>query len=147
DMTVAENVRLGLRFRGRTGDAARVGRWLERLTIAPLRDQRARTLSGGQAQRVALARALVLEPEVLLLDEPFSGLDAPSRAELLPDVGAILRQDRVTTILVTHDRGEAQALVATVTARSGADLGLTEGTPVTAAFKASAAHMIGPVSG
>jgi len=111
DMTVAQNVALGLKFRG-VGDAngERVRRWLERLGIAPLRDQRARTLSGGQAQRVALARALVLEPEVLLLDEPFAGLDAPTRAELLPDLGAILRQDRVTTMLVTHDRGEAQAL-------------------------------------
>jgi len=111
DMTVAQNIALGLKFRG-VGDArdARVGRWLERLGIAPLRDRRARTLSGGQAQRVALARALVLEPEVLLLDEPFAGLDAPPRAELLPDLGAILRQDRMTTMLVTHDRGEAQAL-------------------------------------
>ena len=112
DMTVAENVALGLRFRGLGDDAngARVERWLERLNIAPLGDQRARKLSGGQAQRVALARALVLEPELLLLDEPFSGLDAPARAALLPDLGVILRQDRVTTILVTHDRGEAQAL-------------------------------------
>ena len=112
DMTVAENVALGLRFRGLGDNAngARVERWLERLNIAPLGDQRARKLSGGQAQRVALARALVLEPEVLLLDEPFSGLDAPARAALLPDLGVILRQDRVTTILVTHDRGEAQAL-------------------------------------
>jgi tungstate transport system ATP-binding protein len=112
DMSVAENVALGLRFRGLGADehAARVGRWLERLNIAPLRAQRARTLSGGQAQRVALARALALEPEVLLLDEPFAALDAPSRAALLPDVAAILRHDRVTTLLVTHDRGEAQAL-------------------------------------
>jgi len=112
DMTVAENVALGLRFRGLGGDAngSRVERWLERLNIGPLGDQRARRLSGGQAQRVALARALVLEPEVLLLDEPFSALDAPARAALLPDLGVILRQDRVTTILVTHDRGEAQAL-------------------------------------
>jgi tungstate transport system ATP-binding protein len=111
DMTVAQNIALGLKFRG-IGDAggARVGRWLERLGIASLGDQRARTLSGGQAQRVALARALVLEPEVLLLDEPFAGLDAPTRAELLPDLGAILRHDHVTTMLVTHDRGEAQAL-------------------------------------
>ncbi len=110
-MTVAQNVALGLRFRGAADESgARVGRWLERLGIAALGDQRARTLSGGQAQRVALARALVLEPEVLLLDEPFAGLDAPSRAELLPDLGAILRHDRVTTMLVTHDRGEAQAL-------------------------------------
>ena len=112
DMTVAENVALGLRFRGLGADAqeTRVSRWLERLNIAPLRDQRARTLSGGQAQRVALARALVLEPEVLLLDEPFAGLDEPSRDALLPDVAAILRHDRITTFLVTHDRGEAQAL-------------------------------------
>jgi tungstate transport system ATP-binding protein len=111
DLTVSQNVALGLKFRG-VADArgARVVRWLERLGIAALGAQRARTLSGGQAQRVALARALVLEPEVLLLDEPFAGLDAPSRAELLPDLGAILREDRVTTVLVTHDRGEAQAL-------------------------------------
>jgi tungstate transport system ATP-binding protein len=111
DMTVAQNVALGLKFRGVADErGTRVGHWLERLGIAALGDQRARTLSGGQAQRVALARALVLEPEVLLLDEPFGGLDAPSRAELLPDLGAILRHDRVTTVLVTHDRGEAQAL-------------------------------------
>ena len=110
DMTVAENVALGLRFRGLHDGADRVARWLERLAIAPLRDRRARTLSGGQAQRVALARALVLEPEVLLLDEPFAALDEPSRAALLPDLRAILRRDRVTTLLVTHDRGEAQAL-------------------------------------
>jgi tungstate transport system ATP-binding protein len=110
DMTVAENVALGLRFRGLRGEHGRVERWLERLDIAPLRDQRGRTLSGGQAQRVALARALVLEPEILLLDEPFAGLDEPSRAALLPDLAAILQRDRVTTLLVTHDRGEAQAL-------------------------------------
>jgi tungstate transport system ATP-binding protein len=111
DMTVAQNVALGLKFRGVTDEhGARVARWLERLGIAPLGDQRARTLSGGQAQRVALARALVLEPEALLLDEPFSGFDAPSRAELLPELASLLREDRVTTVLVTHDRGEAQAL-------------------------------------
>ncbi|OLB48575.1 MAG: hypothetical protein AUH99_13335 [Candidatus Rokubacteria bacterium 13_2_20CM_2_70_11] len=112
DMTVAENVALGLAFRGVGPDlrAARVGRWLERLGIARLRDRRARTLSGGEAQRVALARALVVEPELLLLDEPFAGLDEPSRSALLPDLAAILRGDRVTTILVSHDRAEAQAL-------------------------------------
>jgi len=112
DMTVAENVGLGLAFRGVGADPseARVSRWLERLNIAPLRDRRARTLSGGEAQRVALARALVVEPDLLLLDEPFAGLDAPSREALLPDLAAILRGDRLTTILVSHDRAEAQAL-------------------------------------
>jgi tungstate transport system ATP-binding protein len=112
DMTVADNVALGLGFRGvpPTEAAARVDRWLERLGIAQLRERSARWLSGGEAQRVALARALVVEPEVLLLDEPFSNLDAPTRAALVPEVGAILRADRVTTVLVTHDRNEALAL-------------------------------------
>jgi molybdopterin-binding protein len=112
DTTVAENVAMGLAFRGvSAADAApRVARWLERLGVGALGPRQARTLSGGEAQRVALARALVVEPELLLLDEPFSALDQPSREALIEDLGAILRADRVTTVLVTHDRGEALAL-------------------------------------
>jgi molybdopterin-binding protein len=112
DATVADNVALGLRFRGvtRAAGRARVARWLERLGVGDLAPRAARTLSGGEAQRIALARALVLEPEVLLLDEPFAGLDAPARAALMADLGAILRADRTTTVLVTHERGEALAL-------------------------------------
>ena len=112
DTTVAANVALGLRFRGLSGveRARRVGRWLERFGLGALGPRAARTLSGGEAQRVALARALVLEPEVLLLDEPFASLDQPSRTALIADLGTVLRQDRVTTVLVTHHRGEAQAL-------------------------------------
>ena len=110
--SVADNVALGLSFRNvtRSEIAARVDRWLSRLGIAHLRDRSARTLSGGEAQRVALARALVLDPVVLLLDEPFGALDAPARAALIPELGAILKTDGVTTVLVTHDRAEAQAL-------------------------------------
>jgi len=112
DASVADNVGVGLRFRGvRSAEAGpRVARWLARFGVGDLGRRRARTLSGGEAQRVALARALVLEPEVLLLDEPFSGVDAPTRAALLTDVGGILRADRTTTVLVTHERGEALAL-------------------------------------
>ncbi len=112
DTSVTDNVALGLRFRGVPAPmrAARVGRWLERLGVAHLAGRRARTLSGGEAQRIALARALVLEPEVLLLDEPFARLDAPARAGLLNDLSSILRGERMTTVLVTHERGEALAL-------------------------------------
>jgi tungstate transport system ATP-binding protein len=112
DASVAENAALGLRFRGvpAAEAAPRARRWLERLGVAPLASRRARTLSGGEARRVSLARALVLEPEVLLLDEPFSALDTPTRAAMLADLGAILRADGVTTVIVTHERGEAQAL-------------------------------------
>jgi tungstate transport system ATP-binding protein len=112
NMTVEDNVAMGLRFRGvpRHDARARVTRWLSRLAIEHLAGRRSRTLSGGEAQRVSLARALVLEPDVLMLDEPFSALDAPTRAALVPELRAILRAEGVTTILVTHDRGEAQAL-------------------------------------
>jgi len=112
DATVRDNVAMGLAFRRtpRAETARRVGAWLERFGIAPLAGRPARTLSGGEAQRTALARALVLEPEVLLLDEPFSALDQPTREALIADLGPILRQEHAACVLVTHDRGEALAL-------------------------------------
>jgi ABC-type Fe3+/spermidine/putrescine transport system ATPase subunit len=112
DATAFENVALGLRFRGAPPAeiAPRVHGWMHRLGIAHLAGRRARTLSGGEAQRTALARALVLEPAVLLLDEPFSALDQPTREALIPELGRILRRDRITAVLVTHDRAEALTL-------------------------------------
>ncbi len=112
DTTVQDNVALGLRFRRVSSEriAAATSRWLERFGIGHLARRQARTLSGGEAQRAALARALVVEPELLLLDEPFSALDQPTREALLDDFGRILGEERTTTVLVTHDRAEALAL-------------------------------------
>jgi tungstate transport system ATP-binding protein len=109
DTTVVENVATGLKLRGvpRAEITRRVEAWLERLGIAHLARRQARTLSGGEAQRTSLARALVLEPELLLLDEPFAALDAPTREVLTDDLVPLLRETRTTTVLVTHDRDEA----------------------------------------
>jgi tungstate transport system ATP-binding protein len=107
--SVYENAALGLKLRGldRRSIEQRVLRWLERLGIADLARRPARTLSGGEAQRTSLARALALDPELLLLDEPFSALDHPTREELLLDLQTILQETGVATVFVTHDRNEA----------------------------------------
>ncbi len=112
DMTVMENVASGLRFRGvgKKEAAQKAVVWLKKLGISHLERRRVRTLSGGEAQRTSLARALVLEPDLLLLDEPFSALDAPTRARLIEDFHYLLKQNAVTTLLVTHDLNEALQL-------------------------------------
>lgn len=112
DTTVFENVATGLRFRHlpRIEVEERVDLWLERLGISHLRDNSAKRISGGEAQRVSLARALVLNPEVLMLDEPFSALDAPTRMRLSEDFQAIINETQITTIFVTHDLNEALLL-------------------------------------
>ena len=116
DLSVEQNVALGLRFRGvrHVHAAAMTRRWLELLGIAPLAKRKAAQLSGGEAQRVSLARALVLDPELLLLDEPFAALDAPTRERLLEDLLSLLAQDHRTTVLVTHDLQEAARLAGRV---------------------------------
>lgn len=107
DLTVFENVALGLRFRREKEIKEKVERWLENLGIFHLRSRRALTLSGGEAQKVALARAFVLEPKVLLLDEPFANLDLPAQLELRAKLKKIIHANRVETIWVTHNKAEA----------------------------------------
>ena len=99
--TVFRNVALGLTLRGIRKRDESVREWLERFGIAHLCDRQARTLSGGEAQRASLARAFVLDPEVLLLDEPFSALDPPTRDALLADLKSILAETRTTTVFAT----------------------------------------------
>jgi len=110
--TVWDNVTLGLRLRNVKGDdiKARTQKWLERFGIASLAQRQAKTLSGGEAKRASLARAFVLQPDVLFLDEPFNGLDSPTRQALMEDFESVLRETNVTTVMVTHDRNEALVL-------------------------------------
>jgi tungstate transport system ATP-binding protein len=107
--SVYENAALGLKIRGFSAGEIkkRLGPWLERFGLAPLASRPSQTLSGGEAQRTSLARAFALNPNLLLLDEPFAALDAAAREALLLDLRAILSETGVTTVLVTHDRHEA----------------------------------------
>ena len=111
-LTAAENVAFGLRAQGVAGReiARRAAATLERLGIAALARRKANELSGGQQQRVALARALVLDPRVLLLDEPLSALDAQTRRTIRGELRRLLAELPCTTLYVTHSTAEALAL-------------------------------------
>lgn len=107
-MTVFQNVELGLRFDGRRTQARhRVPQVLELVDLADYADRNVQDLSGGQQQRVALARSLAPEPDILLLDEPFSALDAFTRRSLQVEVRRIAKSLGLTLVLVTHDVDEA----------------------------------------
>jgi tungstate transport system ATP-binding protein len=110
--SVFANVAAGLRFRGVSSadSGARVMDWLGRLGVGHLSRRPAREISSGEAQRVSLARALVLEPDLLLLDEPFASVDAATRATLLDDFERLLRETHVACVIVTHDLDEAVRL-------------------------------------
>ncbi len=107
-LTVAKNIGFGLGRRARAN--GRVGELLDLVGMPGLGGRYPHELSGGQQQRVALARALAPAPGVVLLDEPFSALDASMRAALRADVMRILREAAITTILVTHDQEEALSI-------------------------------------
>lgn len=111
-LSVAENIAFGLRIQGasRATIHAEVRRMLELVELPGIERRRPAQLSGGEQQRVALARALVTRPRVLLLDEPFSSLDPSVRQTLQAAVRRIQRELGITTLLVTHDRGEALAM-------------------------------------
>jgi putative spermidine/putrescine transport system ATP-binding protein len=111
-LTVLDNVGFGLKLRGKA-KAQRMSRALELLELVGLtahRDKYASELSGGQQQRVALVRALAIEPQVLLLDEPLSALDAKVRAQLRDEIRRVQTEVGTTTLFVTHDQEEALAV-------------------------------------
>jgi iron(III) transport system ATP-binding protein len=113
-LTVEKNVAFGLREFGRKQRRERVDELLRLVDLAGEREKYPHQLSGGQQQRVALIRAMAPRPEVLLLDEPFSGLDVDLREQLAREVRQILKRDGVTAILVTHDQHEAFAMADTI---------------------------------
>src|SRR5439155_10233329 len=111
-MSVFENVAYGLAIR-RVSEAESQRRVLDSLALVqmtPYKDRTPNQLSGGQQQRVALARALVIKPDVLLLDEPLSNLDAKLRLEMREEIKRIHHETGITTLYVTHDQQESLSL-------------------------------------
>ena len=108
-LTVAENIAFGLRMTGTPNreTSIRVQELLEVVGLDNFADRDTHSLSGGEARRIALARSLAPSPKVLLLDEPFTGLDDATRISLMHQIKTILHASHMTSILVTHDQSEA----------------------------------------
>lgn len=123
-LSVIDNVAFGLRNEsvGKSARLARAQTWLDRLGIGNLAHRSPSTLSGGQAQRVALARALVLEPEILLLDEPLSALDANMVVRMQTELAQLQRELAITFFYVTHNQSEAFAMADTVVIMNGGNI-------------------------
>jgi spermidine/putrescine transport system ATP-binding protein len=109
-LSVEENVAFGLRRKGVTGVKERVGQALEQVRLQGKNSRTPGQLSGGERQRVALARALVMEPDVLLLDEPLSALDPQLRKQVRAELKDLQRRVGVTFLFITHDQEEALSL-------------------------------------
>ena len=111
-LTIGDNVAFGLKIRkvGKAERDARVAKALEKVHLAGYENRKVHEISGGQQQRVALARALVIEPTILLLDEPLSNLDAKLRDDTRSEIKRLQRELKITTIYVTHDQAEAMAV-------------------------------------
>ena len=111
-MSVADNIAYGLKIRrmDRSEIEKRVKRAADMLELGPLLDRKPKQLSGGQRQRVAMGRAIVREPQVFLMDEPLSNLDAKLRVQMRAEIAQVQRDLDVTTIYVTHDQTEAMTM-------------------------------------
>jgi iron(III) transport system ATP-binding protein len=111
-MTVRENLLFGLRSRklSMADSEGRIKDLLKRVNLEPREDAKPHELSGGEQQRVALARALVLQPSILLMDEPLSSLDEDLKQQIIKDVLKLQNDVAFTLIYVTHDRSEAEAI-------------------------------------
>ncbi len=108
-LNVTDNIQFGLFERPRKEAKERSEQLLTMIGLKGMGHRYPHELSGGQQQRVALARALAPKPDLLLLDEPFSGLDAALRDELIPEIADLLKQEQITTLMVSHDQAEAFA--------------------------------------
>ena len=109
-LTIAENIAFGIRHWPFNQRRSRIQNLLELMGIGAMANRYPHLLSGGQQQRVALARAIAPRPKLLLLDEPFTGLDISLKETLITEICSILRREQVTALLVTHDQMEAFAM-------------------------------------
>tara|TARA_B100000902_G_scaffold290881_1_gene277197 strand:- start:517 stop:1170 length:654 start_codon:yes stop_codon:yes gene_type:complete len=107
-LTVLDNIKFGIN--NRDISIKKITAMMSKFKIEDLQDQYPHELSGGEGQRVALARTLITNPKILLLDEPFNGLDDKLKSEIYPDIQSILEENKVTTIMVSHNNEEVQEL-------------------------------------